>query len=357
MWYYHFYIDRLGYSYEKGGDNRGRLINPQRVHFVDITWDASAPKMTSMIVVSKLSYEVSEFNFLSNRFETIYRQIEQVEYEHKLSILERIGHGVSATAKFVGGVAICKAGTVGTVGFGAVAACAYGADVFASGIDELRGGSGRTLTNRVATYGLSQLVDADTAQSIADYGEFAANLAFVIRAAKSPRMGEPGTNSAARDSKASELAEESARRRVFAQKNPPVADPSLPPGQGFTDKFGNITYSSAGSATDQALARFHELVHSFLSPRLSFLREMRADFGMWGYQKSAFLKYLEEALAETYAQVRVTGMGKVLTGIRFPIAEGYVTLSRVLTQAAIGTVVYGGIVYGVYVWKSDDARP
>jgi hypothetical protein len=355
--YYHFYMDRLGYSYQKRGANRGRLINPRGVHFVDITWDAGAPSMTSMIVVSKLSYEVSEFNFLSNRFDTVYRQIEQVEYERKLSILERIGHGVSATSKFVGGVAICKAGTVGTLGFGSVAACAYGADVFASGIDELRGGSGRTLTNRVATYGLSQLVDADTAQSITDYGELAANLAYAVRSAKSPRMGEPGTNSAARDSNAAELGEESARHRVFAQKNPPVANPNLPPGVGVTDKFGNITYSSSGSATDRALALFHETVHSVLSPRLNFLRGMRADFGMWGYQRSAFLKYLEEALAETYAQVRVNGMSGVLTGIRFPIVEGYVTLSRVLTEAAIGTVVYGGVVYGVYVWTSDDATP
>jgi hypothetical protein len=153
----------------------------------------------------------------------------------------------------------------------------------------------------------------------------------------------------------SKPAEEGFRRRIFAQKNAPIADPNLPPGEGVTDKFGNITYSSAGSATDRALVLYHELVHSVLSPRLNFLRTMRADFGMFGYRKSGFLKYLEEALAETYAQVRVHGMRGVFTGIRFPIKENYVSLSRVVTEAAIGTVVYGGTVYGVYISASKDS--
>jgi hypothetical protein len=142
------------------------------------------------------------------------------------------------------------------------------------------------------------------------------------------------------------------RNRLLAPRNPPSADPAMPPGAGKTDKFGNITYSSAGSATDQSLALAHERVHSFLSPRLNALRELRADVGIWGYKRSALLKYLEEALAETYAQVSVRGVRHLPQGIRFPIQQGYVTLSAVVTEAAIGTVVYGGVVYGVYVWTS-----
>jgi hypothetical protein len=142
--------------------------------------------------------------------------------------------------------------------------------------------------------------------------------------------------------------------RLFAKKNPPVANPALPPGHGSTSKFGDITYSSAGSATDQALALAHEQVHSFLSPRLKFLRGIRADIRIAGYQRSAFLKYLEEALAETSAQIKVHGIRRLPDGIRFPIANGYVTLSRVLTEATIGTVAYGGVVYGTYVWSSED---
>ena len=42
-------------------------------------------------------------------------------------------------------------------------------------------------------------------------------------------------------------------------------------------------------------------------------------------------------------------------GIRFPIREGYVTLREVVTEAAIGTVVFGGLNYGVYVWASEQS--
>ena len=147
------------------------------------------------------------------------------------------------------------------------------------------------------------------------------------------------------------------KRRILAEKNPPIADPALPPGQGFTNKFGDITYSSAGSATDRALVLAHEQVHSFLSPRLTLLRNFRADLGMAAYERSAFLKYLEEALAETYAQLRVHGVRGLPTGIRFPITNGYVTLSRVVTEVAIGTVAFGGTLYGVYVWASQESVP
>lgn len=150
---------------------------------------------------------------------------------------------------------------------------------------------------------------------------------------------------------------ESARRRMFAQRNPTIADPSLPPGSGSTDRFGNMTISSAGSATDQALARYHEQVHSFLSPRLNFLRNFRANVGMAAYQRSALLQYIEEALAETYAQLRVHGIRNLPNGIRFPIREGYVTLRAVVTEAAIGTVLFGGLTYGVYIWASQKSAP
>jgi len=147
---------------------------------------------------------------------------------------------------------------------------------------------------------------------------------------------------------------EKIKSRIFPQRNPPIADPTLPPGAGHTDRFGNVTYSSAGSATDQALVRYHEQVHSILSPRLSFGRNIRADLMELAYHRSAFLKYLEEALAESYAQLRVHGIRNLPDGIRFPIKYGYVTLRAVVTEAAIGTVLFGGVTYGVYVWVSQD---
>jgi hypothetical protein len=52
-----------------------------------------------------------------------------------------------------------------------------------------------------------------------------------------------------------------ARQRLFYRPTI-TADPTLPPGFGVTNKFGDITYSTRGSATDQALALRHGQVHS-----------------------------------------------------------------------------------------------
>jgi hypothetical protein len=90
---------------------------------------------------------------------------------------------------------------------------------------------------------------------------------------------------------------------------------------------------------------------SLVSPKLLKCREMRADLGMAGYERSALLRYLEEALAESYAQLRVHGVRGLPAGIRFPVANGYVTLSAVLKEAAVaaglGTIAVAGIIYAV----------
>lgn len=57
-------------------------------------------------------------------------------------------------------------------------------------------------------------------------------------------------------------------------------------------------------------------------------------------------------MAESYAQMRVTGLSGLPDGIRFPIANGYVRLDRVVKEAAVGTLAVGGITYGVYVVTS-----
>lgn len=120
------------------------------------------------------------------------------------------------------------------------------------------------------------------------------------------------------------------------------SDPSLPAGEGSTSPFGEVRLSSAGSATEQALVRAHELVHRFLTPRLGILRTFRVRLGMSGYLRSALLQYLEEAIAETVAQLRVNGFSGVLEGIKFPVANGYVTISNLVSEgAAIGTISAG----------------
>ncbi len=70
-------------------------------------------------------------------------------------------------------------------------------------------------------------------------------------------------------------------------------DPSMPAGTGGTDKYGNVTVSSAGTPKDIALAATHEAVHSFLSPKaMNGLGELRADASMTAYDKSQLCKYL-----------------------------------------------------------------
>jgi hypothetical protein len=127
-------------------------------------------------------------------------------------------------------------------------------------------------------------------------------------------------------------------------------DASLRPGEGATDKFGDVTYSPHGSPEEIALAKAHESVHSWLSPKqMNGLREFRADVGMAAYNKSALCRYIEEALAESYAQVKVNGLRSLPEGLEFPITNGYCTFSAVAKEGAIGTIPYAGVVYGVHV--------
>ena len=147
-----------------------------------------------------------------------------------------------------------------------------------------------------------------------------------------------------------------------------TGDPTLPKGWGRTDKFGNIRYSTQGTIKDQQLALMHEKVHSILSPKLIVLLNFRADVGMTAYLRSSLLKYLEEAMAETYAQLKVNGISGLPTGITFPVKEGYVKLWSLApvpktpplplaVEGAIGTVAVGGYTYAVYVVATKPITP
>jgi hypothetical protein len=150
------------------------------------------------------------------------------------------------------------------------------------------------------------------------------------------QSGAPGGGAAVQD-----------RGRLFA-KPTKTGTTALKAGEGRTDKFGNVEYSTLGSPKDVALAKNHEAVHSFLSPKFKLFRNLRADFAMAGYNRSAILKYIEEALAEVFAQLKVNGIKGLPTGIKFPIKEGYVTIQRLVAEGAVGTIVVGGITYYVF---------
>ena len=131
--------------------------------------------------------------------------------------------------------------------------------------------------------------------------------------------------------------------------NPRVGTPdsSLPAGTGTTDAYGNYNWSTQGTPTEQALAKAHEQVHSWLSPRYD-LFNMRANLGMCAYKNSQLLRYLEEALAETIAQLRVNGanLNSIQEGLSFPLAGANnpynLSVGGIVTEA-IGAAVTAGL--------------
>lgn len=117
---------------------------------------------------------------------------------------------------------------------------------------------------------------------------------------------------------------------------------------GETSAYGVISIARNQSLTEQRLTLFHELVHRYFSPRIGPFRKLRAELNMSAYSRSALLRYLEEALAEGYAQLRVHGLANALGAIKFPLQGGYVTVSQLATEGlAIGTITLGGTMFQV----------
>lgn len=173
-------------------------------------------------------------------------------------------------------------------------------------------------------------------------------LAVIFRGAKAPRTSKGGRlNPGAAPPKT-----------PGSSYKPKIkADPGLPAGQGSTSFWGDIKVSTAGSATDRALVLLHEKVHQVLTPKLYLLRNYRVSTRAASYIRSSLWRYLEEALAETVAQVGVNGFSKFFRGIRFPIENGYLHLMRSggfhpsfggqgLVKEAAG-LLYVGVVVGI----------
>jgi hypothetical protein len=133
--------------------------------------------------------------------------------------------------------------------------------------------------------------------------------------------------------------------------------PNIPGGSlGVTDAYGAVEVSRDQSLTEQRLTLLHELVHRYFSPRTGPLRQLRAELSISGYVRSALLQYLEEALAEGYAQLRMNGLGQALRAYRFPTQAGYVTVSQLAAEGqAIGTITLGGTLF--YVSISSGPMP
>jgi hypothetical protein len=137
-----------------------------------------------------------------------------------------------------------------------------------------------------------------------------------------------------------------------------VSRPSSLPGNnlGGSDAYGTITISRAQSLTEQRITLYHELVHRFFSPRTGPLRRLRANVSMSAYERSYFLRYLEEALAEGYGQLKVNGFTAAFRAYRFPLDGGYVTVSSLQAEGmAVGKIVLAGSTF--YVTVSQGSIP
>jgi hypothetical protein len=123
--------------------------------------------------------------------------------------------------------------------------------------------------------------------------------------------------------------------------------------KGNTTWFGDIQIK-AMTAAEETRTLVHETVHRFLSPRLQLMRGIRIQLKAGSYSRSYILRYLEEALAEAAAAYRYDGSGgltSVLSGIRFPVANGYVTIAKIGTEARgilQGPIIVGGVCYQVW---------
>lgn len=110
---------------------------------------------------------------------------------------------------------------------------------------------------------------------------------------------------------------------------------------GETDKFGNIIIRPGltGDLLEETVR--HEGVHRFLSPRpTSFLGEARANFGQAAYWNSNFLRYTEEAIAETI------GSRNLWQGLKHPFHPGYdISKTGLFLEGAGYTGLLGGSIW------------
>lgn len=126
---------------------------------------------------------------------------------------------------------------------------------------------------------------------------------------------------------------------------------SIPGGTlGTTDAYGAISIARNQSLGEQQLTLYHELVHRWFSPRMGPFRQLRAQVAISGYNRSSILMYLEEALAEGYAQLRMNGVASAFGAYKFPLQGGYVTVSQLAAEGtAIGRIILGGAAFNVTI--------
>jgi hypothetical protein len=132
---------------------------------------------------------------------------------------------------------------------------------------------------------------------------------------------------------------------------------TLPSGAlGECSWYGDVYVTRAQTMVEQRATLFHELGHSYFSPKFRYLRQFRARIKASGYWRSALLRYLEEALVEGFGQFKARGLLPALKAVTFPIGPapyGYVTATQLSAEGqALGTIVVGGLALRVFLSKS-----
>lgn len=142
---------------------------------------------------------------------------------------------------------------------------------------------------------------------------------------------------------------------------PPYTPPQALVGQGVTLPYGEVIIfrpdlrhlskrEAEAARLETRMAAYHEAVHRRLTPKLNFLWRVRVEGRSKSYFRSSFSQYLEEAVAETVAQVGVQGFKAAFRGVTFPVRNGYVTLIRRNQTGLRGTLIeVGGILAGGFL--------
>lgn len=89
-------------------------------------------------------------------------------------------------------------------------------------------------------------------------------------------------------------------------------------------------FPTLGTPQDRRLVLLHEKVHQFLAPKMYLMRNVRVQGRLNSYSRSSLHRWLKEALAETFARMRVPGfnLDQAWNGMSFPVKSGDVLLKR-----------------------------
>jgi hypothetical protein len=142
-------------------------------------------------------------------------------------------------------------------------------------------------------------------------------------------------------------------------------------GQGATNPLGDTRIGRTrpiGMSLDDwrreiRKTAIHEAVHRFLAPKIYLLRELRIYLAQQGLRRSYFLRYCEEALAETLGVLGSEALSelnneKVIAAVSFPIQPRYeltfAAIGNELKTILLGPVVVGQMIYNVYYGVRGD---